>query len=47
MSGDLLQLFFEGRVVEQLFDQVDVAEKHPSTAVSLETQSVQGVTEII
>jgi hypothetical protein len=38
-------LFFEGRVVEELLDEVDVAEKHPAAAVALQAERVQSVTE--
>ena len=40
---DFLLLFLKRGVVEEFLDEVDVAEKHPATAVPLETESVQGV----
>ena len=40
---DFLLLFLKRGVVEEFLDEVDVAKKHPATAVPLETESVQGV----
>ena len=40
---DFLLLFLERGVVKEFLDEVDVAKKHPATAVPLETESVQGV----
>ena len=37
---DFLLLFLERGVVEEFLDEVDVAKKHPATAVPLETESV-------
>ena len=40
---DFLFLFLKRGVVKEFLDEVDVAKKHPATAVPLETESVQGV----
>merc|ERR1712117_43795 len=40
---DFVLLFLKRGVVEEFLDEVDVAKKHPATAVPLETESVQGV----
>ena len=37
-------LLFERSVVEQLFDEIDVSEKHTSATIALETKRVQSVT---
>lgn len=36
-----------GVVIEQLFDQIDVGQHHPTTAVSLQAQFVQCVTVVV
>ena len=38
------RLLLEGRVVEELLDEVDVTEEHPAAAVALQAQGVQSVT---
>ena len=36
-------LFFKRSVVEEFFNQVDVAEEHPAAAIPLEPKSVQSI----
>jgi len=43
--GDFL--LFEGGVVEQLFDEVDMTKQHAATAVTLQAQSIQSITFLV
>lgn len=39
-------LLLEWRIIEQLLDQIHVPEQHAATAVALQAQRIQSVTEM-